>query len=615
MISGVIFSILASISFALSNLLEKIAVDKIPAISPSRAVQMFRLLRNSRLWLGGFVLGGAAVVLATIAYSRTPITVVQSILGAGPIITVLASRLMLREAIGRKEWAGLIAILVAVLLVSLTLGSPNTPGTRESFGIVAIVDVATVFVAAAAYSILRGRSIDYSLPFGVSAGLLYGVAALQLKAASVPLTKHGLIGGLPQVFASPYPYIFMAASLVGLMVFQTGLQRSRVAVVAPITNTLASVYVVAIGMAVFDESLPASPAMTTLRLTGFSLVLLGGWFLSTNRVPSDATSASEMRTPISQSGKETRVTSRGEAPLVSVVITLFDGADFVAECIQSVLHQSYTHYEVIIADDESTDNSLEIVRTFDDARIRILRPMGRRLGLHANWARAYSAANGVYIKHVCHDDLLESSCLETQVAMLEKHRGAAIAAGRRRIIDDRGRTVIRARGMGPLVRAKNSQVIPGEVVARACVHAGTNLLGEPASVLVRRSMVPDPLFIPRWEYTIDIEFYLRMLANSSAVVDRGVVASFRLSASQLSSVIASSQARELRALFGDLRHRFPGAITRLDVVVGDCRAFAHAKVRRFLYRVLEHRGKTPNTRVATGTAMSETGKAPNRVLT
>ncbi|HLX78419.1 MAG TPA: hypothetical protein VKR27_06000, partial [Acidimicrobiales bacterium] len=216
-----------------------------------------------------------------IAYALAPIAVVQSIFGAGLVVIVVVSRLTLHERIDRKEWFGLIVILVAVVLVSLTLGSSSGLGTRGSSTSVVIASITTVLIAAAGFFLLRQSAADHSIPFGVTAGLLYGVAALQAKSASVLVSKHGVIDSIPRIVATPYPYIFVLTSLLGLSVFQTGIQRSRVSVVAPLTNVIASVYVVAIGMAVFDEPLPTSTAAATLRFAGFALVLVGSWFLST----------------------------------------------------------------------------------------------------------------------------------------------------------------------------------------------------------------------------------------------------------------------------------------------------------------------------------------------
>jgi len=278
---GIVFSVLASACFSLSNLLEKVAVDRMPAISPGRAVHMFHMLRSSNLWLAGFIAGVVAVVLMTIGYSLTPIAIVQSIFGAGLVILVVVPRVVLHESIAGKEWVGLGVILLAVLLVSISLGSQNAPGLDGSLTTVVIASSATVVGAVAVFFVLRSSSADHSISFGVTGGLLYGVAALQAKSSSVILAQHGYIHGIPRILATPYPYVFLVTSLLGLSVFQTGLQRCRIAVVAPLTNIVASVYVVAIGMVVFDERLPKSPALSALRLAGFALVLVGSWFFST----------------------------------------------------------------------------------------------------------------------------------------------------------------------------------------------------------------------------------------------------------------------------------------------------------------------------------------------
>jgi drug/metabolite transporter (DMT)-like permease len=295
---GIFFGVLASVCFSLSNLIEKLAVDRMPAISPGRAVHMFQHLCRSKLWLAGFAVGVIAVGLMVVAYALTPVAVAQSIFGAGLVVIVVASRVMLHESIRRKEWVGLTAILVAVVLVSLTLGSSKSVGTQGSLVAVVVTSGVTVVVAAAGFFLLRGTAADHSVSFGVTAGLLYGVGALQLKSASVLLVKHGLIDSIPRTFATPYPYVFILASLLGLSIFQTGLQRSRVAVVAPLTNVVASVYVVAIGMAVFNEPLPTSTASAAMRFIGFALVLVGSWFLSTGPASMRVPGANEMQNPL-----------------------------------------------------------------------------------------------------------------------------------------------------------------------------------------------------------------------------------------------------------------------------------------------------------------------------
>jgi uncharacterized membrane protein len=225
--------------------------------------------------------GIVAVGFMVIGYSLAPIAVVQSIFGTGLVLLVLASRLYLHEPMSRREWLGLAAIILAVVLVSLTLGTSSTPGAGGSTTQVLIVSAATVVFSALMFTVLRHSTSEAGVPFGATSGLLYGVASLQTKGASVLLAHHGVLGSIPLILASPYPYVFAVTSVLGLLTFQTGLQRCRVAVVAPITNIVASIYVVAVGMMVFDESLPKEAVFTFLRIFGFTLVLVGGWVFAT----------------------------------------------------------------------------------------------------------------------------------------------------------------------------------------------------------------------------------------------------------------------------------------------------------------------------------------------
>ncbi len=281
MLLGLLFSFLASVCFNLNNLMEKRAVDGMTAISARRTGHMLRQLLTSRLWISGFFAGMVAVGFTVLAYSLAPIAVVQSVLGAGLVFLVLASRLYLHESMGRRGWLGVAIILVAVILVSVSLGSSSHPGAGGSTTYVLTASFATMALAVLVFAILARFSADAAIPFGVTSGLLYGVSGLQIKEASALLEHRGALKAVQHLVISPYPYMFLVTSVLGLLIFQSGLQKCRVAVVGPITNVVGSIYVVAVGMVVFDESLPRDTLLTLLRLCGFALVLVGGWVFAT----------------------------------------------------------------------------------------------------------------------------------------------------------------------------------------------------------------------------------------------------------------------------------------------------------------------------------------------
>ena len=269
-------------------------------------------------------------------------------------------------------------------------------------------------------------------------------------------------------------------------------------------------------------------------------------------------------------------------PLVSVVIPVLNGEQHVEACIRSVLNQTYKNIEVIVSVNASRDRTTEIVRSFTDPRLRLLPEVTELLSLRANWARGLAGARGELVKIVYHDDLLLPECLSVQIELLQQYPEAILTSSRRRIIDH-GTVLIRARGLGNLAGPSGTREMSASEIARACTRGGTHLLGEPASALVRRVALPDPLFDPRWRYTIDVEFYMRCLEHNDAVVDSRVLRSFRVSHKQWSAAIAESQVKELRSFFAEMVRRYPDSVTRADVRLGAIRAQLLTAGRRALY--------------------------------
>jgi glycosyltransferase involved in cell wall biosynthesis len=276
--------------------------------------------------------------------------------------------------------------------------------------------------------------------------------------------------------------------------------------------------------------------------------------------------------------------------LVSVVIPVRDGEPYLADCLDSVLAQSYPNLEVVISESGSTDATAEILASYRDERLSVLASPPQALSVHENWSRAMTSAHGEFVKLVCQDDLLLPDCLAAQTRLFAEHPDAVLVCGRRRIIDDRGHTVIAARGLSGLVRHDETALRPAGRVAAACVRAGTNLLGEPAGVLLRRAALPEPLFDRRWTYTLDLALYMGCLAHGPAVVEGTVRSCFRVSPRQLSAVLARRQATELAEYLAVLCRAYPNETSRFDLALGVARATLLARARGLLYSALRFRG-------------------------
>ena len=97
--------------------------------------------------------------------------------------------------------------------------------------------------------------------------------------------------------------------------------------------------------------------------------------------------------------------------LVSVVIPMYNASDFIKKTLESVLDQSYKYLEIIVVDNCSNDNSIDIVKEFDDDRIK-LHINEKNLGFSGNVNKGISLSKGEYIKFLCADDELKPNCIE-----------------------------------------------------------------------------------------------------------------------------------------------------------------------------------------------------------
>lgn len=117
---------------------------------------------------------------------------------------------------------------------------------------------------------------------------------------------------------------------------------------------------------------------------------------------------------------------------VSVIIPVYNKAPFLEECLGSIFNQSFNEFEVICADDRSTDNSLAVLRGFHDPRLRIIElPENRGPGGAAN--ACLDAAHGEYIVRMDADDIAVPDRIAKQVAFMEAHPGIGASGGQQQL--------------------------------------------------------------------------------------------------------------------------------------------------------------------------------------
>src|SRR5437870_1769296 len=107
---------------------------------------------------------------------------------------------------------------------------------------------------------------------------------------------------------------------------------------------------------------------------------------------------------------------------------VFNGGDVIAAAIDSLLAQDHSDFELIVADNASTDGTAQIVRSFarSDERVKY-RTGAVNLGSVANFNRVLAVARGEFFMWAAHDDVWERRYVSSLLELLTNNPGAAVA--------------------------------------------------------------------------------------------------------------------------------------------------------------------------------------------
>jgi glycosyltransferase involved in cell wall biosynthesis len=204
-------------------------------------------------------------------------------------------------------------------------------------------------------------------------------------------------------------------------------------------------------------------------------------------------------------------------PLVSVVIPLYNSAATVAATLESVLQQTYRNLEIIVVDDGSTDEGVEICRRCRDPRLRIVQQRNRGLAGARNTGIRH--ARGAIVAFVDSDDLWMPEKIARHVEHLSRHPEVGVSFSRSALIDRDGQPLgllqtPRLRGItAPLILCRNPISNGSCVVLRREVLDGIRfrdtLYGEPE----------DYWFDDSFRQSEDIECWLRIAVQTDFAIE------------------------------------------------------------------------------------------------
>lgn len=262
-------------------------------------------------------------------------------------------------------------------------------------------------------------------------------------------------------------------------------------------------------------------------------------------------------------------TPLGSAPVVSVLLPVYNAGRYLQATLDSVLAQTFTNFEVIAIDDGSTDDSQAILRATRDPRIRVVEHRHNR-GLIATLNEGIELARGPYIARLDSDDLMHPDRLSIQVKAMEEDTGMAVLASFVRTVNEDGEPV----GEWAVDRAAMDEASIRAMLPR------TNCIAHP-SVMIRRSALGALRYDPRQTGHEDWDLWLRMLAKGLrfAKVPESLV-DYRIHSASIMGGLKQTVAYERRLLAA--RHRFlMGALRRtewsmvhMEVVMAQVRSLA-----------------------------------------
>ena len=128
-------------------------------------------------------------------------------------------------------------------------------------------------------------------------------------------------------------------------------------------------------------------------------------------------------------------------PLISVVMSNHNTPlIFLKKSINSILNQTYSNFEFIIVDDASTDDSVEIIKSFNDPRIKLICNK-QNLGLTRSLNKAFSICKGKYIARMDSDDISLPKRFEKQLEFMENNENTIVCGTWAEVIDDNGNNI------------------------------------------------------------------------------------------------------------------------------------------------------------------------------
>lgn len=208
-------------------------------------------------------------------------------------------------------------------------------------------------------------------------------------------------------------------------------------------------------------------------------------------------------------------------PKISVCLPVYNGEPYLSSAIESIISQTETNWELVIVDDCSSDNSVEIITDYasKDRRIRLHHNQSC-LGHSGNYSQSIRLSTGKYVKLFAQDDFLANSALEEMSGILDTDPEIGLVTCAKRTISPESKELEIVRPFA------SSRKILGHDAILYNVLQLTNWIGEPSMGLCRRNLIQRG-FDPKLFHYADCDFWFHILESSHLYYLDSVLCNYR----------------------------------------------------------------------------------------
>lgn len=274
---GILLAFVCALATNIGFLYKHRGVHQAPPVDMRHPLRTARALFGTRLFAVGFGIAAFAWLFHVAALSLAPLSLVQSVLAGGMVLLAVMAERMFGLQIGRRQWLGLAATAVGLIMLGVTL--PAAHGADSRFSLPGMIAFETALIMGGMLLIIGPRlgapQEHHGYMLGAAAGILLGVSDIGIKAISGLVTGGAGIGG----FLTPWLLVSLIAAVGAFYASAKSLQDGEAIPVIAVTGTAANVAGIVGGIIVFGDPLAGNPVSLAIEVMSFILVLLAAWLM------------------------------------------------------------------------------------------------------------------------------------------------------------------------------------------------------------------------------------------------------------------------------------------------------------------------------------------------